>query len=121
MRDYQDIQSDQLIWFSLQKTWVTQYSSEGDVVNMYGSRFSRNGKTSNIDNSTNIEEVMIMKRYEELTVYKKQSDDTLIRVLPEFPSRCLSISLREMEEDEKKAQQVHSNSQANLPTSLIKT
>ena len=43
-----------------------------------------------------------MKRYEELTVYKEQSDGTLVRTLPEYPSRCLSIDLREQTEAEAK-------------------
>ena len=43
-----------------------------------------------------------MKRYEELTVYKEQSDGTLVRILPEYPSRCLSIDLREQTEAEAK-------------------
>lgn len=42
-----------------------------------------------------------MKRYEELTVYKKQSDGTLEIIRPKYPSRCLSISLRELEEAER--------------------
>ena len=42
-----------------------------------------------------------MKRYEELTVYKKQLDGTLVRILPEYPSRCLSIDLRTEEENQR--------------------
>lgn len=45
-----------------------------------------------------------MKRYEELTVLTKQSDETMVQTRPIFPSRCLSIGLREMEEMETLAQ-----------------
>ena len=46
-----------------------------------------------------------MKRYEELSVLTKQSDGTLVQTRPEFPSLCLSIALREMEEMEMLVQQ----------------
>ena len=56
-----------------------------------------------------------MKRYEELTLYKRQSDGTLVRALPEYPSRCLSIDLRTEEENQRIG-----NSLKNLQDSLSK-
>lgn len=57
-----------------------------------------------------------MKRYDELVVYERQPDGTLVRVRPVHLSRCPSIELRMMEEAAR-ARQNHGSSSQDLPNS----
>lgn len=54
-----------------------------------------------------------MKRYQDSNDSKQQQGETLATTESEYPSRCLSISLREMEEAEAEALKLQTNSQAS--------